>query len=267
MVKLQAFVGDGGSPGGTFSVFGSLVSIPERWAGFAEEWQSVCDREPRTPGFAMSKAANLEEYNWTAAQRDQRLQELLDVIHKRAMYRLDAVTKRGSYESTVQGKVPPEIDDIQFVLLFNLILGACKLMDLEGLDGTVEFIFDKNGAIGEADSLRWYQWIKDNPLVGPEIKKRLGAAPVFAESDRVLPLRAADLYAWQVSNFYNQDLPNRRRPNAWLNFLGKIYGVSSYVEQKDVATLVYSIQRGLPLGAHCGPAAGFLGFSPDPIQA
>lgn len=263
MPKLQAYIADGSaSLEQGYYVSAGLVSTREGWASLAEEWKGLrgleaASREPAAAGDGRN-----------AAESEQKMQVLLDLIQKkRAMYRLDAVTKCINYDRYFRGNVPAEIDSVHFVLFFNLILGACKLLDLENLDGTVEFLFDARGGMSQSDAVRWHSWIKDHPMVAAHIKERMGSEPEFVDGETVAPMQTAAVYAAQVGRYFNEELPKKRRASPWLTSVAKIYGVSSYIEQKDVATLVYSIQRGLCLDSHCGPAAGFLGFSPDIIAS
>ena len=252
MVILQGFVDDSGSTDGNVFVLAGFLATAERWEQFSDDFLGICNREPKTPKFKMRKAIRLNEYRWTESQRDQRIGELVDLIRNKAMYRIDAVTARPNYERIVKGNIPAEIDSIYFVLFFNVILATCRLMDLENLEGTVDFVFDNQGATIEAECVRWYNWIKSHPLVSPEVKRRLGSTPIFRDDDVVLALKSADIFAWQIRRHLNEEQPQGIAFNETVDSLLKMYGVSCYIGPENLTTLVYSIQHGLNLQADCG---------------
>jgi len=65
-------------------------------------------------------------------------------------------------------------------------------MDKANIDGTVEWVFDVQGKIGD-EANKWYDFIRDE--VSPAVRQRLGSKPIFRHDKSVLPLKAADLYA------------------------------------------------------------------------
>ena len=62
-----------------------------------------------------------------------------------------------------------------------------------GIDCECEFIFDEQGKVGEF-ATDVYRILKDSP----ELRSQLNGLPKFEDDKRVIPLQAADLYAWNV---------------------------------------------------------------------
>jgi hypothetical protein len=243
MVILQGFVDDSGSSDGNVFALAGFLSTAERWEQFSDEYEKICDREPKTPKFKMRHANN--------PRLSPRVKELVELTSNRAMYRIDAVTARPNYESIVRGNLPTEIDNIYFVLFFNVILATCRLMDLENLEGTVDFVFDNQGSTIEAECVRWYHWIKGHPMIDSEARKRMGSTPIFRDDDLVLPLKSADIWAWQIRRHLNEEQPKKIPHNEFVESILAMRGVSCHVTPEDLQALVYSIQHGLSLSAHC----------------
>jgi len=249
-VTLKGYFDESGSTSGNVYVLAGFFSVPEEWALFSGEWDEICGREPKTPDFKMRKAIRLKEYGWTEEQRDARIKELVDLIRKRARYRVDAITARPNYERIVRGNIPPDLDNPYFILFLNVVLAMSDYMATLDVKGTVDFVFDKQEEFVEEQCVRWYQWIKQN--AGTEISLRLGSTPQFRHDKDVLPLKAADLYAWQVRRHLNEEQPQGFEANDALDSLMKLYGASCNVRPQDLASLVYSINHGLDLKAHVG---------------
>jgi hypothetical protein len=251
-VVLQGFVDDSGSTDGNIFTLAGFLSTAERWEEFSDEWQEICNREPKTPNFKMTKAMRLKNYGYTETQRDARIREFTDLTMRKAMYRIDAVTARPNYERIVRGQVPTGIDSIYFVLFFTIILATARLMDMEKLEGTVDFIFDNQGATIESECVRWYNWIKEHPQVGSNVKRRLGSTPIFRDDDLVLPLKAADMAAWHIRRHLNEEQPKTIPPGEYLESIEKMFGANCLIRPEDLASLVYSIKSGLMLQSRCG---------------
>jgi hypothetical protein len=200
----------------------------------------------------MNKARQLVGPRYSEAQLSERVKELTGLTKRRAMYRVDAATAHPNYERIVKGKIPEEIDSIYFVLFFTVILATARLMDMEGLEGTVDFIFDNQGKTIEVECVRWYNWIKQHPQVPLNVKQRLGSTPIFRDDNAVLPLKAADMYAWHLRRHLNEEQPKKIPPGDYLQSISEMFGASCLVRPEDLASLVYAIKGGLMFQSQCG---------------
>jgi hypothetical protein len=97
------------------------------------------------------------------------------------------VLHSGNYNNIVKGRLKPELDSPYFVLFYQVILMAALLLDKLGSDDTVDWIFDEQGKIG-IEANNWYWFIKEN--APPNLKRRLGSAPIFRDDKQVLPLNS-----------------------------------------------------------------------------
>jgi hypothetical protein len=116
-------------------------------------------------------------------------------------------------------------------------------MDKAGLEGTVDWVFDEQGPIG-AVALGWYYFIRDSV---PSLRPRLGSAPKFKHDSQVLPLKAADLYAWQIRRYLDKDSPLGIQPNNYIESLLYLHGVSNVIEGEHMEDFVNSIGIALDL--------------------
>jgi hypothetical protein len=187
----------------------------------------------------------------TGPKTGGRSRELTALTMRKARYRIAAFTARPNYERIVRGEVPKDIDSIYFVLFFAVITAAAHLMDKERLDGTVDFIFDKQGKTIEADCVYWYNWIKDHPQISSNLKRRMGSTPTFKDDDDVLPLKAADMMAWHIRRHLNEEQPKNIPAGEYLESTAQMFGAECLLRPQDLASLAYSIKSGLALQSHC----------------
>lgn len=182
--------------GGNIFVLAGFLSTAEMWEKFSDEWEKFSEEPPKTPDLHMKDAYRMKgSCGWKdETERDKKINGFVDLIKAHAMYRVESILAWPIYDKVVKGRVPESIDNPYFLLFFHVILSVIAFMDRAGLDGTVDFVFDEQGPIGTV-ALGWYQFIKDSV---PSLGSRLGSTPIFRDDSHVLPLKAADLYAWQI---------------------------------------------------------------------
>jgi len=252
-MALRGFVDDSGSgegkDRGNIFVLAGFVACPKQWERFSHKWQTICDREPKTPDFKMQTAIRLLREDgsviWTQAQRDARIRRLVRLTKRKVLYRVESVLAWPNYDRVVKGKVPPEIDSPYFLCFYNVIISFAAFMDKANIKGTVDWVFDDQGRIGKNAS-KWYQFITAN--ITPQTRSRLGNKPIFRHDKSILPLKAADLYAWQIRRYLDREQPTGIDHNDYLDVLvARIYGVSSVIEGDHLQAFVANIGQGLML--------------------
>jgi hypothetical protein len=243
LVILEGYADEsesGGTGQGNAYTLAGYISTAPNWIAFSKEWETVCDTEPMTPDFHMAKAWRIKgEYHWKSEdERDSKIAELAGVIQKWSKYRVDAVLSRPAYEFIVRGKLPKQIDDPYFICFYNAILASCNLLKKVGHEDVVDWIFDKQGPLMETQCVGWYHWVKQH--MPPEISKYLGSTPIFRHDTELLPLKAADIYAWLVRRHLDleqrQGIPMGER----LERLLDAYGVSCQATPENLGELVQS---------------------------
>ncbi len=247
---LEGYIDDSGIGEGKAAVLAGFLSTAEQWKLFSDSLESLCEQEPKTPDFKMVKATDFRTYYPATRQSlDKRIQDVATLIQKHATYRVDAVVDREAYEFFVKGRVPKEIDSPYFILFYNIILSTAKFMDKAKLEGTADFVFDEQGKVGTR-TRDWYYFIKER--VSLEIRRRLGGEPTFKHDTELLPLKAADLLAWQIRRHLALEQPGGLEHNEIIDtIVGQILGVSCQIRPEDLRDFVASIGHGLLLKSDC----------------
>src|ERR1035437_6511652 len=149
---LKGYADDSDSSDKIVYVLGGWIATVEDWEQLSDEWETICDQPPKTPKFHMKTARR---------KNGKRVRDLAALVCKKAKYRVEAVMSRQNYDKVAKGKLAPQIDSPYFLLFYNVILAAARLMDLLKLEGTVDWIFDEQGKIG-CEAVGWYYWIKEH---------------------------------------------------------------------------------------------------------
>jgi hypothetical protein len=251
-VILRGFVDDSGSGGGIdrgniFALAG-FVGSPERWDKFSNEWTRSCDQEPPTPDFHIQTDIRLlnkdRSVRWTGPQRDARIKELVDLTKARAQYRVESVLAWPNYDRLVKGKIPPELDSPYLLCFYNVIISFAEFMDKAHIDGVVDWVFDDQGRTGK-DAIRWYEFIK--ATIAPRVQNRLGCKPIFRNDRSTLPLKACDIWAWQIRRHLDKDQPQGIEHNDCIDSLLGLHGVSNVIEGEHLEEFVENIAHGVML--------------------
>ena len=212
-------------------VLAGWLGTAENWGKFSDEYEDI--GLPRTL-----------HMRTTRHPRGPRVRKLAALTQKYSSYRVDCVLHQCNYRNLVKGKITPELDSPYFILFYQVILSAARLADAVGWEGTIDWIFDEQGKIGIAAN-NWYWWIKEH--APPNLKRRLGSTPIFRNDDQVLPLKAADLFAWQIRRHLALEQPKGIQPNEFLNSFLARYGVSGQVTGPYLEEFVRSLNSGILL--------------------
>jgi hypothetical protein len=249
---LNGFVDDSGSGGGTdrgnIFVLAGFVASPDRWDRFSTDWIRICDQEPKTPDFHIQRDIRLVNKDgsvrWTETQRNARLLELVNLTKTQAQYRVESVLAWPNYDRLVKGRIRPELDSPYFLCFYNIIISFAEFMDKAKLAGVVAWVFDDQGRIGQ-NANRWYDFIKG--AITPRVRSRLGSKPVFRHDKDVLPLKACDIWAWQVRRHLDKEQPQGIDHNDYIDSLLGVHGVSSVIEGEHLEEFVANTGHGLML--------------------
>lgn len=213
-------------------VLAGWISTAPRWEDFSEGFEKA----------GLPRTMHLKN---TRRLRGERVRKLAELTNQYAMYRVDCLLHQGNYDLTIKGKIDPAIDSPYFVLFFQVIIAAATLLDRIGSDDTVDWIFDEQGKIG-CESVGWYYWIKERAQ--PNLKRRLGATPIFRDDEKVLPLKAADLFAWQIRRHVAYEAPKNEPLSPILeSFLGDKYGVSCNFTGEYLEAMARVLRKDQPI--------------------
>lgn len=204
LIMLQAFIDDSGSEptGGSF-VLGGLIAPVDRWIEFVPAWDACLKQDPPLAYFKAAEAHGLSgefDGGWTRPLIEQRMMELADIVAKHAQYRIHCVMHWhhfNGYLKDIGDSLKPPYDtgfrNPYMLLYFCSVFAVNSYRKKMGIDCECEFIFDEQGRFGKFAS-DVYGVLQDSP----GLRGRLSALPKFEDDKRVIPLQAADLYAWNV---------------------------------------------------------------------
>jgi hypothetical protein len=208
MLMLQGYADDSGSDGRHAPYFfGGFLMEAERWAHFADAWQTQLDRSPAIEYFKMHEA-HTRSGQFTFIQpeiRDRKVKDLLEVI--------EAFKPVGIY-STVNWE-EFRVSQIPYVE------GAAKdpyhclvpwLFDVvrewqvhnDRFPEPVDFDFDEQGEKIGAAIHAVYPEVKRT--ASQSLRKMLGRIPMMLDDKKVLPLQAADMLVWNLRAYYEPKL-------------------------------------------------------------
>lgn len=118
-------------------------------------------------------------------------------------------------------------------------------MDKAKVEGKVDWIFDDQGRVGK-EANRLYDFIAAS--LPSETRTRMGNKPIFGHDKSISPLKAADLYAWQIRRHLDREQPKGIDHNDYLDvLLARVYGVSNVIEGQHLEEFVANIGNGLML--------------------
>ncbi len=251
IVVLHGYADDSGSDGlrnendgsvsGNVFVLAGLVASAERWEYFSDRFEEICNESPQMPDFHMAEAWRIKgRYKWRdEQQRDSRIKPLVELIKQSAQYRVESVLAWPNYLRIVKGHVPPGLDSPYFLLFHNVILSIASFMDKAAIEGTADWVFDEQGRVGAAAN-NWYHFIRES--IGENVRKRLGSTPIFRHDQNVLPLKAADIYAWQVRRHLDMEQPHDLTHNDYVDSLLGIHGASNIITADNMHDFVWNLK-------------------------
>ena len=211
LAMLVGYVDDSGSePNGLVYVLAGFISTADKWERFSDEWASLCAKDPQTPDFKMAIAEHLKGGGtyWgqgtdaeLAAKRDAKVYALAELVKKYAMCRISAGMDWGNYQAFAKGRVPCSFDSPYFFLFWELIVAVAQYQEKTRVREKVDFVFDDQGVIGET-AASWHS--KLIATLSPFPREIISCTPIFRNDTAVLPLKAADMLAWQIRrNIYD----------------------------------------------------------------
>jgi hypothetical protein len=222
-LNFEAFIDDSRTkPSGEF-VLGGHIAPAENWALFSKEWEDLLPlgtrakngnfhfhmvemasqsaRMERVPRFyqVIEKYVTLSISCRLNSDDFVRAQERMKIVAARMNWHINCGRWNNPYYFLVRALID-KFHKVRHEKIDRIIL----------VDEKVDFIFDKQSEeafIREA----WSLWVEYRDEA---IRNRYGVAPRFEDDQEFLPLQAADLWAWWVRHWYEEDavdLPDKMR--------------------------------------------------------
>lgn len=202
---LQVYTDDSGDAGSIAAFMAGFLSSADRWAAFSDAWKSVLDEKPVLEYFKMSEAASRKGqfYGWSKERCKERLTRLVEVTLNYVDLGIVTSIKTSDYKSIWKHRFNKGSDSLHF-LLFHGIIARVVYHQLSFNDlQPVEFIFDEQG---KESTKALEEWDRILSYRDPAVRSILKSRPMHRSDKDVLPLQAADMFAWmQDRRFHSKN--------------------------------------------------------------
>jgi hypothetical protein len=232
----KAHIDGSGTGNPNLLVLAGYIAPAAVWADFSKEWQTRLDQ------------AGLSRFKMTEMRHKQ---EIAGWFY-RAIEESDvtaaiscAINTAELVEAVKEFPWPPDVADTPelenpYYFAFKAItdLTAQHQKDL-GIHEPVDFIFDDESEKSRLDGM----WDLLKFSSAPKFRKYMGDEPSFQKDENVLPLQAADLYAWWIRKWEQEGLIDWARdlPFPW----GKQRDIRRFHAQFGKKDFLIEFERGL----------------------
>jgi hypothetical protein len=277
-VTLRAYIDDSGSDGkGPIFVLGGFVAPVGRWLAFSDEWKAALTQPPALEYFKMKEAARLRDQfdprkGWTPDLRDRRINDLSDIIHKYASFRLSGMIRHRDFNNYIKSVPAPErglVTDTPYVFLFMLMnIAIAYASEEHRIAEPVDFICDNQEGMEEEIAHYWAMngslW--EGNLYRPARELVFKTLPIFRNDREFLPLQAADLYAWQMRRSWINNQHLYVVPNHTLRKLLTIPSIDRFYTEEFVKEVGKGLLNTSRRGAAANPEQKFQPPIADPRE-
>ena len=257
---LRAYIDDSGDMvRGPIFVLGGLMAPINHWRSFEADWMSELARTPKLEYFKAAEANGMRDqfalrHGWTTDLRNQKVDKLCAIIRKWAVARLHVSIDVEDFKQFSREARGPNTHNAQkpYWTAFWGILTMIREIQLSGSEppNGVEFIFDQQGKIGdEAQSSlnQIYHEMINTHIPNSAIQYRdiIKSSPTFRDDKEVVPLQAADLYAWSIRRSWQKHLDTGVRvPHRILDNLFAIPTCQKHIALQDLRAALANGLRG-----------------------
>ena len=199
LLMLSGYIDDSGSePSSPTFVLAGYVLPEEVWERFSDEWAKELLRGKPISYLHMKETGinfkNGQFDGWSLDEIEKKLMSLAEVIHAHQPLALAAHTQWSEYEKFRTHSSRARYIHSPYKALFHEVV---RIMYQAGQRWnnrqSVDFTFDEQGDIGY-EAASWYSDMK--AAFPPDARPFFGSTPGFKDDLLVLPLQAADMFAW-----------------------------------------------------------------------
>jgi len=196
---LTGYIDDSGSePSSPTFVLAGYVLPSEKWAAFSDDWGAEL-RKGRSIDYLHMKdtgehAKNSQFEGWSVDEVDDKLYSLALVIEKYQPFAMAAHAQWSEFE-----KFKAQTSRLRYLknpykaLFHEVTRIMCEAHKRWNNQECVDFVFDEQGEIG-IEAVSWYMDMKAAYPASDQLF--FGSTPIFRKDSLVLPLQAADMFAW-----------------------------------------------------------------------
>ena len=195
MVQFQAYIDASGVGDKDALVMAGYIATAETWADFSDEWKRALDKVP----LPYLKMRELARKRMDIAATFYRIIEQFDI---RAA--VSCIIPTRLYRRVYQEFAwPPDPDLPRLInpyyigyraIIENILLAQAQI----GISSPIDFIFDDESE----KALLVPAWNFVGSVVTDDVRPILGDSPIFRDDKKVLPLQAADMWAWWVLKWH-----------------------------------------------------------------
>lgn len=221
LMALVAYVDDSGSsPSEPVYVLGGLVLPSEMWDVFSPDWKAVLNSPPRIEYFKGAEVWDRSKGPFVTLTTGERMAKVEALVDTLITYRPLAISCRVEWavfkKFRAANRIEPELDDPYFFLFFAIIAQMISLGSKETKFDKVNFVFDNQNAIGNHVQM-WYAVFLQRAT--ERVAQHLGSEwPDFGDEKLVMPLQAADMFAWYQRRSALGNLGHESHVRIWERF-------------------------------------------------
>lgn len=211
-MNLQAMIDDSRDDRGVF-VLAGYIAEAESWARFSIEWEKTLPYAVLGPSgtyrFKMAEMA-------TTAERMNRVSAFYRIIEDHVLGWVSVKINTRDLDRVQKRIFVPGVDidwghySNPYYIAFRCLMDKFhierpSMSPAIPLEQKIDFFFDEQAEKGLIMSM-WDQYFQNRPS---EVQKYYGARPKFQSDDQLLPLQAADFWAWWVRKWYVEGEPEK----------------------------------------------------------
>lgn len=246
---LQAFVDESGNGAPDYFVMAGYVSTTEMWLTFINDWQRLLDLNDH-PHRPMTR---LKMSQMTHDRGLRRAEMFYRVIEENVLSAFSVtIDVAGMRKALNEFKWPDWVVEREklsnpYYFAFQAIAdGLAQVQGYFKLLEPVDFVFDE--ATTKVPCIEGWDLIKTNS--SPDVARYLGDTPIFRREEDLLPLQAADLYAYWVRKWAIEgnehgvdrlDFPWKAEND--IPRFERIFREDDFKQQLDRSILVHTLRR------------------------
>jgi hypothetical protein len=208
LLMFQAYIDDSNKGDKKLFVLAGYLATVERWAAFSDEWQRLLDM--KSPHYRRLEYFKMQEMQSQADR--ERCSWFYRVIENHAQVALSFVVNPKVLLSAVREyDWPQQVPLHRYENPYNyaytsLVGGIVRSQKKFGINTPIDFIFDDTAE--KARAIHGWERVKSGAPA--KLRRLVGDPPSFKDDKQVLPLQAADLYAWWVREWNLGGIEHRR---------------------------------------------------------
>ena len=232
---MQAYIDDSKDDNRVL-VYGGLIASADQWKTFSTAWQQCLDDAP-WDAFKMKEVSHR-----CTGKKLEHARQHYRAVCKHVQGGICFVVPIGPLEKWAAryGLAGTPVAKPYFWAPKGIINGLAQHQREWGVTGPVDFIFDKRPE-EEENTIRdvWESYLASIPN---EERSVTGTLPMFADDRDVLPLQAADMWAWSCRKTWLENdgmIPEDSYPIRW----GKIGDIPQMILQWTEEDIVAELSR------------------------